>query len=172
MLSMVIIYLIFCVGYSGFETLSEQKYEDSMGWDAMPVKYKLKYGDYPKNENEQFVSLGYAREFKWSVGNTYEYFYVVINESDGELIRKSKNITISGIYEDVNYEPDEDVTYPVEIWDSVLYGEMTPEIKENIWIFTDIQGKILCESIGTDCNLFSYFNLLRHGCSDREAVSL
>lgn len=186
MLSTVIIYLIFCVGYSGFDTLSEQKYEDSMGWDAMyicdyetaeeiltlvpyykktpavdatdfqpshgfyictdsvysinyindfdamPVKYKLKYGDYPKNGNEQFVSLRYAREFKWSVGNTYEYFYVVVNEPDGELIRKSKNITISGIYEDINYEPDDDVTYPVEIWNSVLYGKMTPEITENI----------------------------------------
>lgn len=186
MLSTVIIYLIFCVGYSGFDTLSEQKYEDSMGWDAMyscdyetaekiltlvpyykkapavdasgfqpshgfyictdsvysinyindfdamPVKYKLKYGNYPKNENEQFVSLGYAREFKWSVGNTYEYFYAVENEPDGELIRKSRNITISGIYEDVNYEPDSEVMYDVYIWRTVLYGEMTPEITDSI----------------------------------------
>lgn len=160
MLSTVIIYLIFAGGYSGYDSVAEQEYMDSMGWDAvyfcdyetaeniltlvpyygrkpivnndrinishgfyicedsvykqsyindfnaMPVKYNLKYGEFPTKNGQQIMSTEYARHLKISVGFQYDYSYSDYNIPESQRVENHKDMTVCGIYDNNEYKAE------------------------------------------------------------------
>ena len=185
MLSTVIIYLIFSIGYSGYDSITEQKYLDSMGWDvvymcdvetaediltlvpyyenepaivdtdidlshgfyicidstyamtyindfeAMPIKYKLKYGDYPKEKGEQMVSIYYARERKISVGDVYEYVFADFDYFTNQRVDHKTDIKVTGIHEET-YIDNFSEGPPLYIWSGGIFNKVTPDMKSDI----------------------------------------
>lgn len=188
MLSTVIIYLIFAGAYSAYDSVAEQKYMDSMGWDAvyycdyetaeniltlvpyydrnpivnndrinishgfyicvdsvykqayindfnaMPVKYNLKYGEFPTKNGQQIMSVEYSRNLKISVGYQYDYMYTDYSVPEAQRVENHKDMTVCGIYDNIIYKKEYDDADMNNnfILDNMNYCLVTEDMCDNI----------------------------------------